>query len=414
LINVRNFTNDGVISLTGTESFGIAPTPAYWNYVNRGTNSAAGHFIRATNFVNSGSILANGGILDVNAGRASMLGNPLIQSNNLVTNVFFTVNGLFTNIFTNITVLSAPPLLQGSSDVRIVTHDLVVSNSHINAAALQLTVTNQLMDSGTEGINFWNVSSGFNFWRRPATSSLLGTHVRSTVLTGQREHRSAAINSGAFPAGFSNNLALGKLTLDGGTSGRFSFSGVGANNAIYVDYLELVNSATNFNAAVTGNSDFRIYFANANFRAAILDGAAGGRIRWVRDFTGPLSSTNITYPSGNTYTFNIALVTDRDIDSDGDGIVNADDPTPILVSESVVLSVSLATTPIRAAALSWNAMGYSSNFIEFKASASDPSWQLLTNFAQGPFTWPVTVMDPLSTNGASRVYRLRVDPGPHY
>ncbi len=203
--------------------------------------------------------------------------------------------------------------------------------------------------------------------------------------------------------------------MDGGNNSKFAFQGVGTNNAIYVDYLELLNgAAANFNTAIVGASNFRIYFANANIRASVLDGAAGGRLRWVRDFTGPLSSTNITYPSGNTYTFNIALVTDNDLDSDGDGLVNSQDPTPILVSESVVLSVSLAPAPLRAAALSWRALGYSSNFVEFKSAANAANWQPLTNFAQGPFSWPVTVMDPLSTNGVSRVYRLRVDPGPYY
>jgi len=414
LLNIRNFTNDGIISVTGSERFGTDRTLPYWNYVNRGTNSASGHFIRSTNFENSGLIVANGGIFTLNSLRTSLVGNPLIEASELVTNTFLTTTGAVTFVFTNVTALSAPPKLQGSSDVRIVTRDLIVSNSYINAAALHLTVTNRLDGSSTNGINHWNVSSGFRFLRRPTTSSLLGTYVRSTATSGQRDHYSAATNVGAFPAGFSNNLAVGKLTLDGGSNAKFAFQGVGANNAIYVDYLELLGGAANFNSAIVGASNFRIYFANANIRASVLDGAAGGRLRWVRDFTGPLSSTNITYPSGTTYTFNIALVTDNDLDSDGDGIVNSQDPTPILVSESVVLSVGLASAPIRAAALSWNAMGYSSNFIEFKTSASATNWQQLTNFAQGPFTWPVTIMDPLSTNGASRVYRLRVDPGPYF
>jgi hypothetical protein len=414
LVNVRNFTNDGIISLTGSERIGTDRTLPYWNYVNRGTNSAAGHFIRSTNFENAGTITANGGILTVDSLRASLVGNPLIETTDIQTNFFLTTTGAVNFVFTNITVLSAPPRLQGSSDVRIVTRDLVASNSYIDAAALHLTVTNRLDDSGTNGINHWKVTSGFRFVRRPASSSLLGTYVRTLVTSGQRDHYSAATNSGPFPAGFSNNLALGKLTLDGGNSAKFSFQGVGANNAIYVDYLELLGGAANFNTAIVGASNFRIYFANANIRPSVLDGAAGGRLRWVRDFTGPLSSTNITYPSGNTYTFNIALVTDNDADSDGDGIVNSQDPTPILVSESVVLSVSLAPAPLRAAALSWSALGYSSNFVEFKSSANATYWQPLTNFAQGPFSWPVMVMDPLTTNNASRVYRLRVDPGPYY
>jgi hypothetical protein len=63
--------------------------------------------------------------------------------------------------------------------------------------------------------------------------------------------------------------------------------------------------------------------------------------------------------------------------------------------------------------LNWNALAWSSNYLEFRASASASEWQVLTNFHMGPFTWPVTVMDPITTDSDSRVYRLRVDPGPY-
>ena len=141
----------------------------------------------------------------------------------------------------------------------------------------------------------------------------------------------------------------------------------------------------------------------------------------VPDFTGPLSSTNIVYYftnglviTSNTYTFNIALVTSKDIDSDGDGTVNADDSMPIYVPENAALSVSLAKLPARAAMLSWGALAYSSNYLEFKAASQTTGWQVLTNFLQGPYNGPVTVVDPVPATGASRVYRLRVDRGPYY
>jgi hypothetical protein len=222
---------------------------------------------------------------------------------------------------------------------------------------------------------------------------------------------------GAVAAGFTNNLALGKLILDGGSNSLFRFFGQGTNNALYVDYLELHNFATNFNALLTIAPNLTIYFANANMPAERLDGAVGGRLRWVSSYTGPLSSTNITYHTppnaGNTYTFNIALVTSNDLDSDGDGIVNADDDEPIYVAGSAALSVRLAGAAERSVELGWNALSYSSNFLEFKASAGSADWQVLTNFHMGPLTWPVTILDPVTTSNASRVYRLRVDPGPY-
>jgi hypothetical protein len=234
------------------------------------------------------------------------------------------------------------------------------------------------------------------------------------------DHFCAANDLGATPAGFVNNLALGKLILDGGSNSLFRFFGTGANNALYVDYLELDNFATNYNTTLAIAANFNIYFANANVPATKLDGAVAGRLHWVQDFTGPLSSTNITYfftnglvVTSNTYTFNLALVTDKNLDSDFDGIINPDDPTPIFVAQNAQLKVSLAPQPSRAVQLDWTALAYSSNFVEFKTGASG-AWRPLTNFLHGDATSPVRVLDAVPTNGAARVYRLRLDRGPYF
>jgi hypothetical protein len=417
LLNVRNFTNDGVINLLGSEFFGTDRPLTYSNYVNRGTNIAASHEIRTRYFENPGCIIANGGVFTLDALTATIMGNPLITSNYVTTNLVAIFNGatfVLTNIvFTNTAVLQGSPKIEGASDVQIYARDLTVSNSIINAGSLILSVTNRLADAGVGATNFWGVTSGFRTLRRPTTSDLLGTYLRSTTpRMGQSEHRWASTNLGATAAGFTNNLALGKLTFDGGENSQFQFFGTGTDNALYVDYIELLNGATNFNSIFAVWPSLTIYFANANVPVSKLDGAAGGRFRWVPDFAGPLSSTNITYPSGNTYTFNIALVTSKDLDSDGDGIVNADDPFPIYVAESAALSMTLTGASAKTAVLSWRALSYSSNFLEFKGASAEAPWQVLTNFHMGPFTWPVSVLDPVPTNG-SRVYRLRVDPGPY-
>ena len=51
-----------------------------------------------------------------------------------------------------------------------------------------------------------------------------------------------------------------------------------------------------------------VYFADSNVDPTILDGLHGGRLRFAADFAGPLNSTNIVYPSVQTYTFNTALI----------------------------------------------------------------------------------------------------------
>ncbi len=170
------------------------------------------------------------------------------------------------------------------------------------------------------------------------------------------------------------------------------------------------NWATNFNSAFSISPNFTIYFANANVPVTKLHGAAGGRFQWVRSFAGPLSSTNIYYAStSNTYTFNIALVTDNDLDTDGNGIVNGEDPEPIPVPEEVVLSASAIRAPDLRMLLRWNGIAYSRNIIEYTSGNTPGQWSLLTNLQMGPFNHPVTIEDPVGTNGEMRVYRLRVD-----
>jgi len=427
LVNLRNFTNDGIINILGSENFGADRVLSYSNYVNRGTNIAAAHYIRTRNFENTAYLQANGGQFSLDSVSASLVGPPLVQET-IVTEFPFGTN-IFS--FTNTVTLQAAPTIEGVSDVQIYARDLVTSNSIINAGKLVFGVTNSLIDGGAEGISRWSVNNGFQSVRRPATSSMLGTYLKSTLARQrQADHIWTATNLGLSAAGFTNNMALGKLILDGGSGSLFRFMGAGNNNALYVDYIELTNTpystalndAGEFNKLFAGPTNFTIYFANANVPATKLDGMASGRFRWVQSYTGPLSSTNITYVvtngvvvTTNTYTFNIALVSSIDIDSDGDGLVNADDPTPIYVASSARLSLSLtaASAAPRDVELKWLSLKRSSNFLEFKASAAAAEWQVLTNFRMGDFTWPVAVKDPVTTNGAGRVYRLRVDPGPY-
>ena len=148
-----------------------------------------------------------------------------------------------------------------------------------------------------------------------------------------------------------NNLAVGRLILNGSTGSRFSFTGAGAGSALYVDRLELIGSVTNFGAGgltnITIGSNLRIYYAQAIANGESIaeklsvSGGNGGRFCWVSNYAGVFSSTNITVAFTN-YTYNQALVESENIDSDGDTTVNRFDPTPFPLNWVFDASVSNA------------------------------------------------------------------------
>jgi len=126
-----------------------------------------------------------------------------------------------------------------------------------------------------------------------------------------------------------------------------------------------------------------------------LSGANGGRFCWVSDYTGIYSSTNLVYPDGTTNTFNAALVQSCNLDSDGDGLVNCVDPTPILRPQDIALAVAFTASPSPGARVSWQGVPNSTNKLYFKSASSGSNWQLLTNFvmsSSGPAR--VSVFDP--------------------
>ena len=427
-----NFTNDGSINVPASAYFGIfqaghnnaKTVPALDNFVNRGSLNAASIFVRATN--------------------AQVIGTTSSPA-------FFFANS-------GVAILNAPSLvisnalLFAQSDVELHGNNLRLENSSVSAGTanngfnqsirggLLIDATNSLGDFGTVTTNEWRVTSGVKIPRRPVnTGDLLGTHIYSTA----EPFRESVItwpgqNRGEVAAGYSNNLALGRLTLDGVRGNKFRFRSAGVSNALYVDYLELVNVATNFNLAFGIDPDFTIYFADSNLEPEKLAGGSFGRIRWVSSYAGRQSSTSLVYTNGLTYTFNAALVRSKDIDSDGDGIVNADDCSPVPVpgfdtfgDQCVLVPSPLAASPKAAragvlagadfglsialaphgseAVLRWNAPANSASRVEFTDSLASGVWQTLTNFINGPDDARVTVRD--AAESPLRVYRVRVDAG---
>jgi hypothetical protein len=338
LPNLQFLTNWGRITTPNQANFAGNLTSAFSSrsgatplqaFVNHGFIGGLGLFVKANYFENSGLIteapvgnidlsivgaatITNGTMI-ANEGRISIEGSSVLVSNSVIASgrtlsftpsCFLSDGYAFTNQF-----------------------------GHITNGTLPLVITNG---------NSFITGGGVQVLAPPTSGDLL-----ATTITNLAQNSLVSISvwpgqdRGASPSGFAENLALGRMILNSDTNpASFTFTHLPGqnNNALYVDSIEFKGGATNtdFNGnftAVTILPGMKIYYAQALMNgvsiAEKLNGKNGGGFLWVSNYAGLYSSTNLAYPDGNKHVFNEALVISPNLDSDNDGTVNRDDPTPI-------------------------------------------------------------------------------------
>jgi hypothetical protein len=266
---------------------------------------------------------------------------------------------------------------------------------------------------------------------KPQTGDLLGTTLQSTApVNAQVDHTWAGVDRGVSAAGYSNNVAVGKLVLIPGPNEAvfpplFFFTGTGVSNAIYVDYLDLSHLADYANELAI-DQNMMLYYAAAKLgftpppnSAGIaqepeeyLDGQFGGRLRWVSSFAGPNSSVAVV-SNGVSILVNSALRFSKIIDSNDNGIPNYYDPYPFN-TPAPVLTVSLVQTnvpPSKALAISWNAWPNIAYQVEF-ATNLPANWQQLLKYTNNTTTnIVVTILDTNTPAKATEgLYRVGFGP----
>ncbi|MBI3881323.1 MAG: hypothetical protein HY301_14825 [Verrucomicrobia bacterium] len=378
--SLRCLTNFGSLTAQNLALFGVQTPPPLDCFVNYGSITGGGIQVLANYFEDGGRMNSGVGPITIGA-----------FTNALVT------NGVF-------------QALSANGSIELHGRELLVTNTIFQAgAALVFDVTNSLSDGGVNSSNSWQVGDGFQFLTKPATGSVLGTTLRSAAPIFQaRSHLSAGADRGASSAGYTNNVAIGKLILDGGNDSLFYFEGTGVSNAIYVDYLELDNFATNYLTALDFNANLILYFADCNLPAEKLDGSHGGHLRWVSTYAGAFSSTNVALTGGGFITVNRSLRDSSTLDSDADGIPNKYDPFPfdppfVLVSLAVLPGAAASGGP-NSAVITWEAAANTAYRLEYRQGLNG-AWTFLQNYTHGPKNGTATVTDPLATN-STRFYRV--------
>lgn len=298
-------------------------------------------------------------------------------------------------------------LLITAPDVKV--QSTLIQTGGGSFGGLFLDVRDRLTDGGLEASNVFRVTDGIQLLRRPAEGDLSGTIVTS-VLNRFREgiHIWAGDDRGATVAGFTNNAALGRLVLDGTTLTLFTFAGPDTARpyALYTDYLELLNGALDLEFSFNVATNFTVYFADSNVNPEDLDGALGGRLRWVRSAAGPFSGAPLTLASGQRVLVNRALLASTTIDSDEDGIPNAQDPNPFETPPLRVNVRMLAGNPTQAE-VSWPGAPGGRYRVEYSPSLTGGEWQPLTNAQYGgAVPGLMSISDSVVAPDEPRFYRV--------
>ncbi len=380
--NLRYLTNYGNILVQNEARFGFDPAyavPALSAFVNRSNVTAAGIFVSSDYFQNSGT-LDSASILAIS-----------------------TVSGRFEKSLT---------LLSG--DLNVNANDFkLFSSTNQAVGALNFVITNSLFDSGSSLPNHLICGDGFHFrfvngTGKPTVGDLLGTTLETAApVFASVEHTWPGADFGVSTAGFTNNLALGRLVLSVGFDAEVVFSGAGTSNALYVDYLQFNGvDLAELEWALLIDPNLVIYFADSNLPAEALDGLVGGRLRWVKSFAGPYSSVDLLV-NGQVIKVNRALRQSTILDSDGDGLANGFDPSPF---DPAVLSLTVASAAPLTLQVNWAAAANTVYKVEYTTNQMQ-GWQTLKYYTNtAAHAGPASVLDAVPSGGPQRYYRVGYQP----
>lgn len=303
--------------------------------------------------------------------------------------------------------------LESAASLRIAADDFKAQMSVMTTGTggfgtLILDVASRLTDGGIMASNQWFVNDGIQLLRRPTEGDLSGTAIQSFLNRfRQAQHVWAGEDRGVSTAGFRDNAALGQLTLDGTPFTLFSFSGPNAQDsyALYVDYLELANSAADVEMALEIAPNFTLYFADSNLPAEELDGALDGRIRWVPDQVGDFSSVSVSLASGDVVRVNRAAL------ASGRIVLGEEGPVSPGGVEEMRVRVRLLTGAEPQAEISWTGMPGRRYRVEYSSDVAAGGWQTLTvcDPVTGDGPASVTVCDTVVQSDQPRFYRVVVE-----
>lgn len=421
IVNVSTFTNYGQIQANELAELRKSANAPFDQFVNRGTIIAFGTDISANYFENTGSIISSNYY-------TYMLGssNFLFASDCFGRPDVFTFQGA-TEGQISITANTAKiddGIFSTLGDVKFAGSVFKINHHRVSSGGrMSFDVRDILTDSGEIGANVWSVNNGFEMTPVRPAGDLLGTEIRSFAnALSFVDHIWSAADRGATVQGFSDNVAIGRLRLEGDRGSVFQFIPSQAGSAIYIDVLEIAGLQANNLREFTNRVQLgmNVYYGNvestnANLTAERLNGILGPdapyNFYWVTNWAGPQSGVDVPLTeNGPVRRFNRALRESANIDSDGDGLPNRYDPFPFPPEAFGISGITLGQSA-QSVLFGFNTLQSGNYIIEYSTNLLSPTWQRLTEVLQNnPAGGIMSVTDQIRAGDPQRYYRVRKAP----
>jgi hypothetical protein len=419
LLNVLNFTNFGTIQVNELADLRHSINRPYQNFVNHGNLFAFGTEIWAEYFENTGNISSTN-FWTFWGGARDNFGIPFLSQSSEITEGTINIRAG--------TIRIDSGTFATLGDIRFSGDILKLSNwQGLTGARLVLDIGQTITDTGLAGPNDIMVFSGFEMSSRRPTGDLLGTVITSTANTFEFvDHIWAAEDRGASADGFNNNLALGRLVLEGGDFSVYQFLPSRENSAIYIDVLEINGYQATSLAALTNGLTLgmNVYYAdvvstNPAITAQSINGIFGPNapfnLIWVPGFAGPNSAVDVPLSQNGPVTrMNRSLRESLTADTDGDGVPNARDPYPMSATggePNEVQFVGLERNANGTVTFSVTGPQAGTYVIEFTTNLISPNWQAVPGVLTNDSTSGLKKFsESVNQGSAEGYYRVRLAP----
>ncbi len=417
ILNVSTFTNLGTLQVNELAELKRDEATPYDVFVNRGTILAFGTEITANYFESTGDIISsNYYTLSDSTFFADCFGRPTATTISEATEGAITIDAATAKIDAGTFSTAGDVQFRGS----------VFKINHHQASAggrMVLDVSDVLTDSGEDAGNTWQTSNGFAMGASHPGGDLLGSELR-TVADDLSfvDNIWSAEDRGATVAGFTDNVAIGRLVIRGGTGSRFQFLPGAPNSALYADVIQIdgleASSLTEFTNRV--QLGMNVYYGNIETTNGVLTAERLNRILgpnslynfiWVPEWAGPNSGVDVPLTeNGPVRRFNRALRESPNIDSDGDGLPNLYDPFPFPPQAFGITGITLNQSS-RAISFGFTAVSSGTYIVEYSTNLATANWQPLTQILQSnPSGGILSYTDESREGDPQRYYRVRKAP----